>query len=147
MTCSKVDDTPHITGKRDLFSIQYYEPAVTTALITPLKKTQFTMRLVTPTDFDILATMTDGRRNNAINIATILDRNRSYINTRLPVLTDYDLLERVGPAPNSGLYVITPKGRAVATHRDRYTDTDVDFDALVADTVAQAPDDAADRPD
>ena len=95
------------------------------------------MRLVTPTDFDILAAMVDGRRNNAVNLAAILDRNRSYINTRLPILLDYDLLDRIGPAPNSGLYVITPKGRAVVDHRDRYGDDDTDFDALVADTVAQ----------
>jgi len=95
------------------------------------------MRLVTPTDFDILAALVDGRRNNAVNLAAILDRNRSYINTRLPILLDYDLLERVGPAPNSGLYVITLKGRAVVKHRESYGDDDVDFDALIADTVAQ----------
>ena len=95
------------------------------------------MKLVTPTDFDILEVLTDGRRNNAVNLAAILDRNRSYINTRLPILLDYDLLERVGPAPNSGLYVITLKGRAVVEHRESYGDDDVDFDALVADTVAQ----------
>jgi predicted transcriptional regulator len=95
------------------------------------------MRLVSPTDFDILAAMADGRRNNAVNLAAMLDRNRSYINTRLPILLDYGLVERVGPAPNSGLYEITPKGRAVVEHRDRYDDTDVDFNALVAKTVAQ----------
>ena len=95
------------------------------------------MRLVTPTDFDILAALVDGRRNNAVNLAAILDRNRSYINTRLPILLDYDLLERVGPAPNSGLYVITPKGRAVVEHRESYGDDDVDFDALVAESAAE----------
>jgi len=98
------------------------------------------MRLVSPTDFDILAAMSDGRRNNAINLAAMLDRNRSYINTRLPILLDYGLVERVGPAPNSGLYEITPKGRAVVEHRDSYDDTDVDFNALVAKTVAQTQD-------
>ena len=95
------------------------------------------MKLVTPTDFDILEVLTDGRRNNAVNLAAILDRNRSYINTRLPILLDYDLVTRVGPAPNSGLYVITLKGRAVVKHRESYGDDDVDFDALIADTVAQ----------
>ena len=43
------------------------------------------MGLVQPTDFYILAAMVDGRGNNAINLATMLDRNRSYINTRLPI--------------------------------------------------------------
>ena len=95
------------------------------------------MRLVTPTDFDILAAMVDGRRNNAINLAAMLDRNRSYINTRLPILLDYGLVERVGPAPNSGLYEITEKGRAVVEHRDSYGEPEVDFNALVAKTVAQ----------
>ena len=65
------------------------------------------MRLVQPTDFDILEELTDGERNNAINLAVLLDRNRAYINTRLPVLADYGLVDRVGPAPKSGIYTIT----------------------------------------
>ena len=89
------------------------------------------MRLTVPTDFDILDALADGERNNAVNLAYLLDRDRSYINTRLPVLTDYELLERVGPAPSSGLYAITEKGRVVAAHRDAYRCEDVDFDALV----------------
>jgi len=93
------------------------------------------MRLTVPTDFDILDAFADGRRNNAANLAHDLDRDRSYINTRLPVLADYGLLERVGPAPKSGLYAITDKGRAVATHRDAYRTDGVDFDALVAEAL------------
>ena len=54
------------------------------------------MRLTVPTDFDILDALTDGERNNAANLAYLLDRDRSYINTRLPVLADYGLVERVG---------------------------------------------------
>ncbi len=90
------------------------------------------MRLTVPTDFDILDAFADGRRNNAANLAYELDRDRSYINTRLPVLADYGLLERVGPAPKSGLYAITDKGTAVADNRDAYRTDGVDFDALVA---------------
>jgi hypothetical protein len=48
------------------------------------------------------------------------------------VLADYGLLERVGPAPKSGLYAITDKGRAVADNRDAYRTDGVDFDELVA---------------
>ncbi|MFB6252116.1 MAG: winged helix-turn-helix transcriptional regulator [Halobellus sp.] len=79
------------------------------------------MKLVEPTDFEILSALADGRRNNAVNLAHRLDKNRSYVNTRLPVLHDYGLIERVGPAPNSGLYEITDKGRAVLQHRDVYS--------------------------
>lgn len=89
------------------------------------------MRLVQPTDFDILDALSDGRRNTAANIAHLIDRNRSYINTRLPILADYGLIERVGPAPNSGLYVICSRGRAALQHRDQYGDEDVDFDTLL----------------
>ena len=89
------------------------------------------MRLVQPTDFDILAALSDGKRNTAANIAHIIDRNRAYINTRLPILADYDLVDRVGPAPNSGLYVITQRGRAALDHREQYGEPDVDFAALL----------------
>jgi predicted transcriptional regulator len=89
------------------------------------------MRLTEPTDFDILDAFADGHRNNAANLAHEIDRNRSYINTRLPVLADYGLLKRVGPAPKSGLYAITDKGKTVVTHRESYRTDGVDFDALV----------------
>ena len=89
------------------------------------------MKLVIPTDFEILEVLSDGKRNNAVNIAYVLDRNRAYINTRMPVLRDYGLVESAGPAPTSGLYVITPKGQAALEHRDRYEDDETDFDALL----------------
>lgn len=77
------------------------------------------MRLATPTDFEILDALTDGKRNTAANLAEMLGKNRSYINTRLPMLEDYGLLERVGPAPNSGLYEITEKGqRLIEIHHE-----------------------------
>ncbi|GGL47679.1 ArsR family transcriptional regulator [Halocalculus aciditolerans] len=89
------------------------------------------MKLAQPTDFQILSALSDGQRNNAVNLAHELDKNRSYINTRLPILADYELVERVGPAPNSGLYQITEKGQRALRHRDAYNDDDVDFDALI----------------
>ena len=91
------------------------------------------MRIVTPTDFEILSALSDGKRNNAVNIAVTLDKNRAYINTRLPILLDYGLVDRVGPADNSGLYVITDTGRAALAHRDAYHDDERDFEALLAD--------------
>ncbi len=89
------------------------------------------MKLVTPTDFDILAVLSDGKRNNAVNIAHELDRNRAYINTRLPVLKDYGLVETIGPAPTSGLYEITDKGRVAAANQSVYEDDETDFEAFL----------------
>ncbi|MFW6384657.1 MAG: ArsR family transcriptional regulator [Halodesulfurarchaeum sp.] len=89
------------------------------------------MKLAVPTDFEILEALSDGRRNTAANLSYILDKDRSYINTRLPVLADYGLTERIGPAPNSGLYEITEKGHVVLDNREKYREDDVDFDALV----------------
>ena len=94
------------------------------------------IRLTVPTDFEILGALSDEKRNNAINIAAELDRNRSYINTRLPVLADFGLIERVGPASNSGLYVITKKGRIVAEHQKSYEDESVNFESFIQDRLA-----------
>jgi hypothetical protein len=93
------------------------------------------MKLAVPTDFDILEALSDGRRNTAVNLSYVLDKNRSYINTRLPILADYELVDRVGPAPNSGLYEITEKGRIVVELREKYRTEGVDFDALVDETL------------
>ena len=92
------------------------------------------MKLVQPTDFDILSVLADGRRNTAANIAYHIDKNRAYINTRLPVLADYGLIHRVGPAPDSGLYEITARGEAAVEHRDVYGEVD-DFVAVIDETV------------
>lgn len=98
------------------------------------------MKLAAPTDFDVLEALSDGKRNNAVNLAHELDRNRAYINTRLPILADYGLVERVGPAPNSGLYVITEKGQAVLENRSLYREDGVDFDAEVEETLSERSD-------
>ena len=89
------------------------------------------MKLAVPTDFQILEALADGERNNAVNLSHLLDKNRAYINTRLPVLADYELVERVGPAPNSGLYAITEKGQAALQNRESYENDDGDFDERV----------------
>jgi len=93
------------------------------------------MKLASPTDFEILEAFADGKRNNAVNVAELLDKNRSYVNTRLPVLEDYGLLDRVGPSPRSGLYVITERGQAVVALQERYDESD--FDELVDEWVAE----------
>ena len=92
------------------------------------------MRLVEPTDFEILAALSDGCRNNAVNLAHTLEKNRSYINTRLPILADFGLVERVGPAANSGLYIIAERGLRALECREQYGDPDIDFAALLDST-------------
>lgn len=93
------------------------------------------MRLAEPTDFEILEALTDGKRNTAANLSYVLDKDRSYINTRLPILADYNLVERVGPAPNSGLYEITERGIEVIDIRESATAPEVDFDARLAERM------------
>ncbi|MGM0372202.1 MAG: ArsR family transcriptional regulator [Halobacteriota archaeon] len=94
------------------------------------------MRLAEPTDFEILEALADGKRNTAANLSYILDKDRSYINTRLPILADYGLVDRVGPAPNSGLYEITERGLAVIDIRDSAAEgADIDFDARLEERL------------
>jgi predicted transcriptional regulator len=106
------------------------------------------IRLVDPTDFQILEALSDGCRNTAVNLAVIMDKDRSYLNTRLPVLADAGLIARVGPAESSGLYQITPRGVAAAQNRSLYA---ADRDQFATALDEQAPlititDPAVDQP-
>jgi hypothetical protein len=93
------------------------------------------MRLTTPIDYNILDEFSDGRRNNAANLARILDRDRSYINTRLPILAEHGLLEHVGPSPHSGLYVITDNGLEFVQQLEASEGNNSDLDALLEDQI------------
>ena len=62
------------------------------------------------TDHKILMELRDGKRNVAVNLAQEIDADRSYLNTRLSLLNQFGLIEKVGPADNSGLYEITAAG-------------------------------------
>lgn len=88
------------------------------------------VKLRQPTDFLILEALDRHGRNVAPNLAEHIDKNRKNINTRLPVLWDYGLVDKVGPAEHSGLYEITEKGRVVLELRLEYDEAE-DFDALV----------------
>jgi DNA-binding MarR family transcriptional regulator len=89
------------------------------------------MKLQRPTDFLTLQCLADSGRNVASNVALEIDKSRSHVNVRLPILEDYGLVEKIGPAENSGLYELTPKGRIALAHREEYDAPDVDFDAVV----------------
>jgi predicted transcriptional regulator len=93
------------------------------------------MKLVDPTDFEILEALSDEKRNTAANLAIELDRNRAYLNSRLPVLADYDLLNQIGPAERSGLYEITEKGQVAVKHREAYRQDDVNFEELIESEI------------
>lgn len=95
------------------------------------------MKLVQPTDFEILAALKGGR-NVATNLSVDLDRDRAYLNTRMPHLLDQGLIEKIGPAERSGLYELTERGRAVLAHRDKYDKlTAVEFEVIVDETPLQ----------
>lgn len=93
------------------------------------------MRLRRPTDFLILEALEQKGRNVAPNLAHHTGKSRKNINTRLPMLEDYGLVRKVGPADRSGLYEITPYGKAAIVHRDEYDETD-DFGALIEDRIS-----------
>jgi len=90
-------------------------------------------RLVDPTDFQILDALADGRRDTAANLAVTIDKDRSYLNTRLPVLADGGLIRRIGPAESSGLYQITPRGVAAAQNQSLYKTDREQFETALAE--------------
>jgi len=94
------------------------------------------VRLTQPTDFLILGALSDGERDTASNIAKRINKNRSYINTRLPILADYELICKVGPNDNSGLYQITPLGVAAVQKQALYNEDRNQFDSEICDLSA-----------
>lgn len=92
------------------------------------------MRLREPTDFLILESLHEHGRNVAPNLAFHTGKTRKNINTRLPVLADYEVVRKVGPSDRSGLYEITEKGMAVLDHREAYNDAS-DFEGLIEDSL------------
>lgn len=88
------------------------------------------LKLVRPTDFDILHALQKTGRNVAANIAIHTGKDRSYLNTRFPHLEDYGLIRKIGPAENTGLYEITERGEAALALRNQY-DSGPGFENLV----------------
>lgn len=68
---------------------------------------------INDTDEAILTILSDGRRQNQTNIAKILSKETTYVRDRLSYLKRNGLVERVGPSERSGLYEISPAGRAI----------------------------------
>ena len=99
------------------------------------------MKLRQPTDFLVLEALQDTGRNVATNLAPHTGKSRKNINTRLPVLDDYGLVRKIGPAERSGLYEITSLGKAALVYRDQYDEVD-DFEALITGPAANDADEA-----
>ncbi|AFZ74519.1 winged helix-turn-helix domain-containing protein [Natronobacterium gregoryi] len=97
------------------------------------------MKLRQPTDFLILEELEDKGRNVATNLASHTGKSRKNINTRLPVLEDYGLVRKIGPAERSGLYEITSDGKAALLYQGQYEQVD-NFEDLI-DGPAAATDD------
>lgn len=92
---------------------------------------------LTETDFRILDKLREGR-NLAVNIAEEIDRSRKYVNGRMPYLLDYDLVEKVGPAEDTGLYELTERGRLAVENREKYHDDSVDFEDFLDERLDQS---------
>jgi len=78
------------------------------------------VKLVVPTDFEMLEAMKDEKRQTAPNIAEMIDHDSRYMNNRLAALAGSGFVEKVGPSENSGMYVITEKGKTALDIRDEY---------------------------
>ncbi|QRV17577.1 winged helix-turn-helix transcriptional regulator (plasmid) [Haloterrigena salifodinae] len=101
------------------------------------------MKLRQPTDFLILEALEEKGRNVATNLAEHTGKSRKNINTRLPVLEDYGLVRKIGPAERSGLYEVTSTGKAALVYRDQYDEVD-DFESLIEGPSAGGVDDNGD---
>ena len=99
------------------------------------------MKLRQPTDFLILEALEDKGRNVATNLAAHTGKSRKNINTRLPVLEDYGLVRKIGPAERSGLYEISSLGKAALVYQDQYDEVD-DFESLIEGPNAGAADES-----
>lgn len=79
------------------------------------------VKLVVPTDFDILEVLSDGKRQTAPNLAEILEKESKYMNNRLAELAGHGLVKKVGPSDRSGMYEITELGRSALEYRQEYS--------------------------
>lgn len=100
------------------------------AIWCPITYQILIVRLRQPTDFLVLEALHSYGRNVAPNVAEITGKSRKNVNNRLPVLADYGLVRKIGPADRSGLYEITEEGRVALQLRDQYGEAE-DFDALI----------------
>ena len=85
----------------------------------------------------ILDRLREGR-NVGANLALELDRNRGYVNNQLSKLASLELVRRVGPSENGGLYELTDRGELAVTYRQMYNDDAVDFESFLDEEMTTA---------
>jgi len=78
------------------------------------------MRFKHPVEIEILREIADDRRQTSKNLAEIIGEDRNYVNNRVGALSGSGVLERVGPADNSGIYEITDMGHRALRFQDKY---------------------------
>lgn len=75
---------------------------------------------ILPTDLNILKILTNGQRQTPINVASILDMDRTYMSERLRYLENQGILHDAPPADRSGMYELTNLGRIAVWHARAY---------------------------
>ena len=93
------------------------------------------MDLEQPTDFLLLEALHSYGRNVGQNLAQMANEEASEVENRLAVLTSENLVTKIGPVDEAGLYEITERGRVALRLRDDYGVVD-DFEGLVNQHLA-----------
>jgi DNA-binding MarR family transcriptional regulator len=91
------------------------------------------VRLVDPTDFEILEEMGDEQRYTPGYLAELLEKDSTYMSNRLGQLRGYGLVERVG---TSTMHTITSKGQAALQLREEYDHDDAQSFGEQVDQIA-----------
>lgn len=91
------------------------------------------VRLVQPTDFDILEEMADRKRYTGSALAQLLDHKPRYMSNRLAHLEDHRLVDRF---MDTTMFEITEMGLVALQLRDEYShDTSREFEELIDETL------------
>lgn len=93
------------------------------------------MDLEPPSDFLILEALHSYGRNVAQNLARMTGEETAVVEERLKVLSRENLVTKIGPVDEAGLFEITKRGRVALRLRDDYTVVE-NFEALVNQHLA-----------
>lgn len=74
---------------------------------------------ISKTDWGLLENCSQNRETRA-NLSVMLDVTPNYVSKELSKLSKLELIEEVGPAENSGMYVTTSKGDYTLEKQDKY---------------------------